>query len=93
MSLEQVLRLKPNEVRILEWVRTYEFLENKYGVDEAVNLFFEIKCEAEGVRLRKNRITDFPDYVCETELIYPDVESALPILVDWAEKADRKSVV
>lgn len=44
MSLEQVLRLRPNEVRILEWVRTYEFLENQYGLDDAVPHFLEIKC-------------------------------------------------
>lgn len=86
MSLEQVLRLKPNEVRILEWVRTYEFLENAYGIDEPVPTFLEIRCEREGVRIRKNRITDFPDYVCEAEEVHPDVEAALPVFTRWAEQ-------
>jgi hypothetical protein len=86
MSLEQVLRLKPNEIRILEWVRTYEYLENKYGVDEPVPYFLEIKCEKDGVRIRKNRITQFPDYTCEQEQTYPDAESAVPVFRRWAEE-------
>jgi hypothetical protein len=86
MSLEQVLRLRPNEIRILEWVRSYEFLENAYGVDEAVPAFLEIKCEENSVRIRRNRITEFPDFVCEAELIFPDVETALEVFVKWAEE-------
>ncbi|MFY0546189.1 hypothetical protein [Brevibacillus sp. H7] len=86
MSLEQVLRLKPNEVRILEWVRTYEFLENQYGIDDPVPHFLEIKCEEDGVRIRKNRIVDFPDFVCEQEEYYPDVESASPRFFAWANE-------
>lgn len=86
MSLEQVLRLRPNEIRILEWVRSYEFLENSYGVDETVPAFLEIKCEENGVRIRKNRITDFPDFVCEAEQTFPDVEAALSVFVNWAEE-------
>lgn len=86
MSLEQVLRLRPNEVRILEWVRSYEFLENQYGLDDAVPYFLEIRCEGDGVRIRRNKITDFPDYQCEEELVFPDVERALPVFHQWAEK-------
>jgi hypothetical protein len=86
MSLEQVLRLKPNEVRILEWVRTYEFVENKFGVDEPVPYFLELKLEEDAVRIRKNRITDFPDYTSEQEESYPDVESALSVFQRWAEE-------
>ncbi|MGO0061498.1 hypothetical protein ACTID9_15995 [Brevibacillus fluminis] len=86
MSLEQVLRLRPNEIRILEWVRSYEFLENSYGIDEAVPAFLEIKCEEDGVRIRRNRITDFPDYVCEAEQVFSDVEAALAVFVTWAEE-------
>jgi hypothetical protein len=86
MSLEQVLRLKPNEVRILVWVRTYEWLENKYGVDEPVPFFLDIKCEEDAVHIRKNRITEFPAYTCEREESYPDVESALPVFQRWAEE-------
>jgi hypothetical protein len=84
MSLEQAMDLKPNEIRVLEWVRTYEFLENKYGLDDPVHTFLEIKCEEMGVCLRKNRITRFPDYICEAEERCPDVETALPIFKQWA---------
>ncbi|GAA4702337.1 hypothetical protein [Brevibacillus fulvus] len=84
MSLEQVLRLKPNEVRILEWVRTYEYLENQYGLDDPVNEFLEIKCVAEGVLVRKNRITEFPEYECLEERLLADAEEALAILQEWA---------
>ncbi|MGE5703591.1 MAG: hypothetical protein ACM32O_13790 [Clostridia bacterium] len=86
MSLEQVLRLKPNEIRILEWVRSYEFLENAYGLDEPVPFFLEIKCEERGVYIRKSRIVDFPAFICEAEQVFPDVESALPIFIEWAEQ-------
>lgn len=86
MSLEQVLRLKASEVRILEWVRTYEFLENSYGVDEPVPYFLEIRCESEGVRIRKNRIIDFPDYLCEGEEVFPNVEQGLAAFHQWAEE-------
>lgn len=86
MSLEQVLRLKASEVRILEWVRTYEFLENRYGVDEPVPYFLEIRCEREGVRIRKNRIIDFPAYQCEGEEVFPSVEQALESFHQWAEE-------
>lgn len=93
MSLEQVLRLKPNEIRILEWVRSYEFLENAYGLDEAVPFFLEIKCEADGVRIRKNRIVDFPEFICEAERLFPDVESALPVFVAWAEQVLKEKQI
>ncbi|USG68413.1 hypothetical protein NDK47_12975 [Brevibacillus ruminantium] len=86
MSLEQVLRLRPNEVRILEWVRTYEYLENQYGLDDAVPYFLDIRCEADTVRIRRNKITDFPNYHCEEERVFPDVEQALPVFREWAEK-------
>ncbi|WP_139491876.1 hypothetical protein [Brevibacillus dissolubilis] len=86
MSLEAVLALRPNEVRILEWVRTYEFLENKYGLDDPVNHFLDIRIEPDGVRIRKNAITDFPDYVTENEELHPDVETALPIFIGWAQE-------
>lgn len=86
MSLEQVLRLKPNEVRILEWVRTYEFLENKYGLDDPVNFFLEIKCEDDKVIIRRNRIVNFPEYNCEQEEIHDDVTTALAQLQMWAEE-------
>ncbi|QRG70635.1 hypothetical protein [Brevibacillus choshinensis] len=90
MSLEQVLRLKPSEVRILEWVRTYEFLENSYGIDESVPYFLDIKCEVEGVLIRKNRIVDFPEYVCEAEQRFSDVEAALTVFHQWAEEILQK---
>ncbi|KQL45275.1 hypothetical protein AN963_24685 [Brevibacillus choshinensis] len=90
MSLEQVLRLKPSEVRILEWVRTYEFLENSYGIDESVPYFLDILCETEGVRIRKNRIVDFPEYVCEEEQRFADVEQALAVFHQWAEEILKK---
>lgn len=90
MSLEQVLRLKPSEVRILEWVRTYEFLENSYGIDESVPYFLEIKCEAEGVRIRKNRIAVFPEFDCEEERVFPDVEQALSTFHEWAQEILKK---
>ncbi|MFM1650605.1 hypothetical protein ACI7RC_00730 [Brevibacillus sp. B_LB10_24] len=86
MSLEQAMDLKPNEIRVLEWVRTYEFLENQYGLDDPVHTFLEIKCEAAGVRVRKNRITCFPDYICEAEEHCPDAETALPVFKRWAEE-------
>jgi hypothetical protein len=86
MSLEQVLRLKVSEVRILEWVRTYEFLENSYGIDESVPYFLEIRCESEGIRIRKNRITDFPDFECEAEQLHPEVEQALTVFHEWAKE-------
>jgi len=86
MSLEQVLRLKPSEIRILEWVRSYEFLENRFGIDESVPYFLDIRCEKDGVRIRKNRITDFPDFECEEERIFPEVEQALAIFQEWAEE-------
>jgi len=90
MSLEQVLRLKPNEVRILEWVRTYEFLENAQGVDEPVPFFLEIRCGDSGVRIRKNRIRNFPEYACEQEENFPDAETALPVFHRWAEEILEK---
>lgn len=86
MSLEQVLHLKPSEVRILEWVRTYEFLENRYGVDESVPYFLDIQVEGEAVRIRKNRIADFPDYACEEERRFSTVEEALPVFRQWANE-------
>ncbi len=86
MSLDQVLRLRPNEIRVLEWVRTYEFLENAYGTDEPVHTFLEIRCIDGGVQLRKNRITEFPAFTCEQESIYPDVETALPVFIQWAKE-------
>ena len=85
MSLEQFLRLEPSEVRILEWVRTYEFLENRFGVDESVPYFLEIKCEEEHVMIRKNRILDFPDYSCEEQLSFGEVEQALAVFQQWAQ--------
>lgn len=90
MSLEQVLRLRPSEVRILEWVRTYEFLENSYGLDEPVPYFLEIRCEQEGVRIRKNRIIDFPDYECEAEQVFANVEEALDVFHRWADEILQK---
>lgn len=90
MSLEQVLRLKASEVRILEWVRTYEFLENSYGVDESVPYFLEIKCEGQQVRIRKNRILAFPEFSCEEERTLPDVEQALALFHEWAEEILKK---
>lgn len=86
MSLEQVLRLKATEVRILEWVRTYEFLENSYGIDEAVPYFLEIKCEEGHVKIRKNRILDFPEYSCEDEAQFLEVEEALRVFHEWAQE-------
>ncbi|WP_312115730.1 hypothetical protein [Brevibacillus reuszeri] len=86
MSLEQVLRLKPSEVRILEWVRTYEFLENSFGIDESVPYFLEIKLEAEGVRIRKNRIMEFPEFSCEEERSFADVEQAIKVFHEWAQQ-------
>jgi len=91
MSLEQVLRLKPSEIRILEWVRTYEFLENSYGIDEPVPLFLDIRCEEVGVRIRKNRITSFPDFECEEERIFPEIEEALELFRQWAEEILSKT--
>ncbi|MFJ9499530.1 hypothetical protein [Brevibacillus centrosporus] len=90
MSLEQVLRLKPSEVRILEWVRTYEFLENSYGIDESVPYFLDIQCMADGVRIQKNRIADFPEFICEAEHSFPTVEEALAVFHQWAEEILEK---
>ncbi|WP_301168930.1 hypothetical protein [Brevibacillus nitrificans] len=90
MSLEQVLRLKPSEVRILEWVRTYEFLENSYGIDESVPYFLDIQCMTDGVRIRKNRIADFPEFICEEERFFPTVEEALAVFHQWAEEILEK---
>ncbi|MFP3391306.1 hypothetical protein [Brevibacillus sp. SIMBA_040] len=90
MSLEQVLRLKASEVRILEWVRTYEFLENSYGIDESVPYFLEIKCESEAVRIRKNRILEFPEFSCEEERCFPDVEQAIGVFHGWAQEILNK---
>lgn len=86
MSLEQVLRLQPSEVQILEWVRTYEFMENRFGIDESVPYFLEIKCEAGEVLIRKNRILEFPDYVCEEQCHFAEVEQALAVFQQWAEE-------
>ncbi|MFF2528409.1 hypothetical protein [Brevibacillus sp. DP1.3A] len=90
MSLEQVLRLKASEVRILEWVRTYEFLENSYGIDESVPYFLEIKCEEEQVKIRKNRILDFPEYSCEGEATFQEVDEALRVFHEWAQEILEK---
>jgi len=90
MSLEQVVRLRPSEIRILEWVRTYEFLENSDGVDEPVPYFLEILCKTEGIRIRRNRITDFPEYVCEEERHYTQAEEALAVFQQWAEEILQK---
>ncbi|MFS0553311.1 hypothetical protein [Brevibacillus sp. 179-C9.3 HS] len=86
MSLEQVLRLKASEVRILEWVRTYEFLENSYGIDESVPYFLDIKCEEDQVKIRKNRIIDFPEYTCEEEAQFQEVDEALHVFHEWAQE-------
>ncbi|WP_038084250.1 hypothetical protein [Tumebacillus flagellatus] len=86
MSLDQAVHLRPNEVRVLEWVRTYEFLENSAGEDDPVPEFLEIRIlEAGAVRIRRNRITDFPEFVTEREEVHPDVEAALQVFLDWAE--------
>ncbi|AWX56588.1 hypothetical protein AB432_016785 [Brevibacillus brevis] len=90
MSLEQVLRLKASEVRILEWVRTYEFLENSYGIDEVVPYFLEIKCEEDQVKIRKNRILDFPEYSCEGEETFQEVDEALRVFHEWAQEILEK---
>jgi hypothetical protein len=91
MSLEQVLRLKPSEIRVLEWVRTYEYLENSFGLDDPVNTFIEIKWEGSGVRVRKNRITQFPAFECEQEEYFDDVETALALFRDWAKEILAKA--
>jgi hypothetical protein len=86
MSLDQVVHLLPNEVRVLEWVRTYEFLENSAGEDDPVPFFLEIKIEEDGgVRIRRNRITEFPVFVTEREEKHPDVETALAVFIEWTE--------
>ncbi|MFD2371502.1 hypothetical protein ACFSO0_16365 [Brevibacillus sp. GCM10020057] len=90
MSLEQVLRVKPSEVRILEWLRTYEYLENSDGIDEAVPYFLEIKVEEEAVCIRKNRITDFPDYACEEQRRFATAEEALAVFHQWANEILQK---
>ncbi|MBL0385216.1 hypothetical protein JJB07_01040 [Tumebacillus sp. ITR2] len=85
MSLDQVIHLRPNEVRVLEWVRTYEFLENSAGEDDPVQEFLEIKIvEDAAVRVRRNRITEFPEFVTEREELHPDVETALDVFIGWA---------
>ena len=85
LSINEIPRLSPNEVRVLEWVRTYEFLENEAGEDDAVSIFLELKCVDDGVLIRRNRITDFPAFITEQEEHHRDVETALPILQAWAE--------
>jgi hypothetical protein len=65
-------------------------LENSYGLDEPVPYFLEIRCEQEGVRIRKNRITDFPEYRCEGEQIFSQVEEALAVFHSWAEEILQK---
>ncbi|PWK16423.1 hypothetical protein C7459_101287 [Tumebacillus permanentifrigoris] len=86
MSLDQVIHLRPNEVRVLDWVRTYEFLENSAGEDDPVQCFLEIKIEDAGVRIRRNRITEFPAFTTEQEEVHPDVETALPVFLRWAHE-------
>lgn len=90
LSISEIPRLSANEVRILEWVRTYEFLENEAGEDDPVSLFLEIKCAETGVLIRRNRITLFPDFVTEQEETHPAIESALPVLQQWAEEILEK---
>ena len=80
MSLDQVLNLRPNEVRVLGWVRTYEFLEDEHGVDHEVPEFLEIKQDEneQGFWLvRRNRILDFPNYICEESHRFDTPEEAL----------------
>lgn len=86
MGIDQVLHLRPSEVRVLEWVRTYEYRENSAGEDDPVQEFLEIKIEEACVRIRRNRITDFPAFVTLQEQIYPDVETALSEFLSWAQE-------
>ncbi|MBG9803449.1 hypothetical protein ABHN05_00295 [Brevibacillus laterosporus] len=85
MSITQAIHLKPNEIRVLEWVRTYEYVENTYGVDENVPVFLEIQIIQDGVRVQKNQITDFPDFTCLQMEIHTDIESALRVFKEWAD--------
>ncbi|MGG1443620.1 hypothetical protein ABE354_16545 [Brevibacillus laterosporus] len=86
MSITQAIHLKPNEIRVLEWVRTYEYVENTYGVDENVPVFLEIQIIQDGVRVQKNQITNFPDFTCLQMEIHTDIESALRVFKEWADE-------
>ncbi|WP_232698844.1 hypothetical protein [Brevibacillus daliensis] len=86
MSITQATGLKPNEIRVLDWVRTYEYVENEYGIDEDVSIFLEIQIMTDGVRVQKNQITDFPNFVCLEKKIFSDVEDALACFQEWAKE-------
>ncbi|QOS97466.1 hypothetical protein JNUCC42_12715 [Brevibacterium sp. JNUCC-42] len=86
MSITQAIHLKPNEIRVLEWVRTYEYVENTYGVDENVPIFLEIQLTQDGVRVQKNQITDFPNFTCLQKELHADIESALHVFKEWADE-------
>lgn len=78
MSLENALALKPNEITILEHVRTYEYIEH-----EPAPYFVEIHCLDNRIVVRKNRITDFPEYELEKEEIFEKIDAATNTFRQW----------
>lgn len=78
MSHENALALKANEIKILEHVRTYEYIE-----DELTPYFVEIQCLNNRFVVRKNRITDFPEYDLEKEEVFEEIEAATNTFRQW----------
>ncbi|RKD24521.1 hypothetical protein BEP19_09055 [Ammoniphilus oxalaticus] len=78
MSIENALVLKPNEITILEHVRTYEYVN-----DEPAPYFVEIQCLDNKVVVRKNRITDFPAYELEKEESFENIDAATNTFRQW----------
>lgn len=80
MSIENALALKPNEISILEHVRTYEYRGEGDGL---LPYFLEVRCLNEGVVVRKNKILDFPQFQVEKEQLFENVEEATEIFHQW----------
>ena len=78
MSFENALALNPNEITILEHVRTYEYIEG-----EQAPYFVEIHCLDHRIVVRKNKITDFPKYELEKEEIFEKIDAATNTFRDW----------
>jgi hypothetical protein len=78
MSLANALDLSPNEITVLEHVRTYEYDEG-----EMLPYFIEIRVVDDGVIVKKNRILSFPLYETEQEQLFSTTDSAIGIFHQW----------
>ncbi|WP_134684709.1 hypothetical protein [Brevibacillus migulae] len=81
MSRENARALKPSEIKILEHVRTYEFAD-EYE-EEMLPAFVEIRCQEDGITVKKQRIVDFPEYETEKEATFQTIEEATDMFRQW----------